>query len=435
MRTRAALAECYRPGAHRLAAPGLLVALVACNSPTTDASAVGTIAYLAPGTGSVHVRDLATGADTVLDDGAFAGLALAPDAQHVAYRGDDETLKIADRTGRVMAMLGGGGCAGPARWVSPSALLYCTSAGTLILSALDATPRIVPGAVSISPDATTDAYIAGNGDLIVEDLAGISPRVLVPSPDPTRVVPGERTAGFTPDGRAVLVAAFAAVPNTLHVVQLASAASVDVVGVSSLGTSFGMPVFQGASAFSPDSSELLMQTSTALVAVTLATGAQRTIAAYPAHVRSGGAVFLDATHVLWVADDDESDGDIGRFYLSLHVAGPGATDDITLDDPRAENQGWNSIAVATGGVIAVPSDVLLVDPTGATVLANDTRSDATNVTDFLGVSPRGDVLGITASGDLRLLGADGANADLFPVAHGPNTAGGPAAAYYAPPPS
>lgn len=180
--------------------------------------------------------------------------------------------------------------------------------------------------------------------------------------------------------------------------------------------------------FSPDGSELVMQSATGLVAVATATGTTRMLAPFADRISSGGAAFLDASHVLWVRVEDTSVGDVGAFNLTLHVAGPGAADDVLLDDPH-DGAYWPSIAVSPDGVVALPSDVLLVRTDG-TVLAMNDRTDLKAASDILGITPDGRAaITVSQGGDVRYVGMDGSARDLVEAAPGSSDLPAPVASY------
>lgn len=392
----------------------------------------GTVAYAERDTFNVRLLDVATGTSRLIDSGAFAGVTFAPDGTHVAYVGGDHVMKVADRSGTITPVLpGGGGCYSVPAWLSSSSLTYCIEdsahSGMMFVASIGATPRFVETPPAVSPDGTLDSYVNARGDLIIENVDGSDARVLVPSPDPTAMSPAQSAMTFTPDQQAVVVADYRGAPG-LHIVRVSDGQSIDVPGVSAGGTPFGPVVFRGASRFSPDGSELVMQSTTGLVAVATATGATRMLAPFADRISSGGAVFLDAGHVLWVRVEDTSIGDMGGFKLTLHVAGPGPADDLVLDDPHGGGY-WPSIAVSPAGVVALPSDVLLVRTDG-TVLATNDLADPKAASDILGITPDGrGAITVSQGGDVRYVGVDGTSRDLVQAAVGTSDLLPPVAAY------
>jgi len=405
-----------------------LTLIAACGASESS----GTVAYAEPGTYNIRLLDVATGASRLIDSGAFAGVTFAPDGKYLAYVGADRVTKVADRSGAITPLLpGGGGCYSIPTWLSNSSLTYCIEdsahSGMMFVPSIGAVPRFVDTAPAVSPDETLDSYVNAHGDLIIENVDGSDARVLVPSPDPTATSPGEAALTFTPDQQAVVVADYRTTPS-LHIVRVSDGQNIDVPGVAAGGTPFGAPVFRGASMFSPDGSEFVVQSAMGLVAVATATGATRMLAAFPDRISSGGAVFLDAGHVLWVRVQDTSIGDMGGFNLTLHVAGPGPSDDLVLDDPHAGGY-WPSIAVSPTDVVALPSDVLLVRTNG-TVLATNDLTDPNAATDILGITPDGRAaITVSQGGRVRYVGVDGTSRDLVQAAAGTSDLLPPVAAY------
>jgi hypothetical protein len=206
-----------------------------------------------------------------------------------------------------------------------------------------------------------------------------------------------------------MVADASTFPSTLHIIALADGTAVDVPDAFLGGTPLAVPTFIGASMFSSDGSEVLLESTMGLVAITLATGATRTIASFGAKQSSGGAVFLDDQHVVWLRVDDYSIGDIGSFSLSLHVAGPASTDDLVLDSPNASNMVIPTIAVsAQQGFIALPSDVLVVRTDGTVLVRNEAEGSDMHVDDIIGMTPDGKgVVTSSNAGVVRYFGMDG----------------------------
>jgi hypothetical protein len=406
----------------------IAVALAACGA----SEGSGTVAYAERDTYNIRLLDIATGASRLIDSGAFAGVTFAPDGKHVAYVGADRVMKVADRSGTITPLVpGGGGCYSLPTWLSSSSLTYCIDdsahSGMMFVPSIGAPPRFVDTPPVVSPDGRIDAYVNARGDLILENIDGSDARVLVSSPDPTGMSPGQSAMTFTPDQQAVVVMDYRSAPG-LHIVRVSDGQSIDVPGVSAGGTSFGSPVFRGASMFSPDGGELVMQSTTGLVAVATATGTTRMLAPFPDRISSGGAVFLDASHVLWVRVEDTSVGDMGGRHLTLHVAGPGPADDLVLDDPP-EGGYWPSIAVSPSGVVALPCDVLLVRTDG-TVLATNYIFDPKAASDILGITPDGQAaITVSQGGDVRYVGVGGIARDLVQAAVGTSDLLPPLAAY------
>lgn len=410
--------------------PVVVLALIAgC---AADGTVAGTLVFTERDTQHIRLLDLETGKDQLIDSGRFGSVSIAPDAMHVAYAGAERVVKVADRAGTITPILpGGGGCAGTPDWLTSSALVYCIDdsqrTGAMLLPALDGSaPRLLDASPAVSADGTLVAYVNAGGDVIVERMDGGDRRVLVPSREPMAMYPLVSVAAFTPDQRSVVIIDYRMYPSRLEVVALADGATVQIEDAWFGGTPFGAPVFRGASPFSPDGSELVLQSTRGLFAVTLATGAKRDLAVFADRVSSGGAVFLDAERVLWVRVEDHSVSDIGRFTLSLHVAGPGANDDLLLEDSQHENVAWRSIGVSPAGFIALPSENLLVKLDG-TVLA---RNDAALADDILGITPDGaGVIIRSYDGFVRYIGVDGTIRDLATTAIGGGDLLDPYAAY------
>lgn len=421
-----------------LASRGKGVALLAlfvggCAAHDHD-TAVGTLVYAERGTQHIRVLDIGAGTSELIDDGQFGSVSIAPDAKHVAYSGVDKIVKVADRAGTITPLLPDGGCSTIGDWISSSTLRYCISdsqhQGTMLVASVDHTsPRYLDAyGVAVSGDGSLDAYVNARGDLIVERIDGSDRRVLVPSPDPSAINPSMNVGGFTPDMRALLISDYVAYPNGIHIVTIADGVSINVDDVWFSGTPLGAPTFRGASMFSPDHSEILMQSSTGLVAVAIASGAKRMIAPFPARISSGGAVFLDAEHVLWVRVEDRSVGDLGAFRESLHIAGPTANDDVVLDDPQTNNSPWPSIVVSPAGFIGIPSDVLLVKMDGTVLVRNDSSPDSA-ASDILGLTPDGGgVITTSFDGIVHYVDVDGTVRDLATTGRAGDLLG-PVAAY------
>jgi hypothetical protein len=262
----------------------------------------------------------------------------------------------------------------------------------------------------------------GNVDL--ENLDGTDHRILSPSIAPTSPFPKEAMIGFTPDQRAVLVQDTSVTPSAIHVISTVDGSAIDVADAAVGGTPFGAPRFAGASPFSSDGSEVLLQSTTALVAVTLATSATRTIEAFGPQQSSAGAVFLDDQHVLWVRVDDHSSGDVGSFAESVHVTGPGPTDDVVIDNSHPDNSPISTITVSPEGFIALGGAALLVKPDGTVLVPNDVSAY-----DILGVTPDGKGVIVSALDGVRYVGMNGTTQLIVTPA---TTAGGlmpPFAAY------
>src|SRR5262249_32290171 len=157
--------------------------------------------------------------------------------------------------------------------------------------------------------------VNANGDVIVENVDGTQHRVLVPTTTPSGSVPRISVLAVIAD--CVLVSDFSGFPAHVHLVSLADGSSIDVADASVPSSPFGPTRFLGASPYSTDAAELLFQSTTGLIAVTLATGAVRSIATFDPSVTAGGAAFLDPDHVVWVRVEDHSLGDEGMFGLSV----------------------------------------------------------------------------------------------------------------------
>ena len=225
---------------------------------------------------------------------------------------------------------------------------------------------------------------------------------------------------FTPDQRAVLMEDTSEYPPKTRIVSLADGTSIDVDDAWFGGTPF--VAVGGGSVFSPDGSEAVMTSRNGLIVVTLATGATRMLAAYPDRISSGGAVFLDDGRVAWLRYEDKSVGDLGDFALSIHVAGPGADQDVLVLD-------------AQEGLLVVGHDLTdrlcrrgprrpagLVSMDGTVLVRNDTTSsEAVFHADIVGISADGTgVVTSSSKGALRFVGLDGTVRNLATTA-GPNT--------------
>lgn len=411
-----------------LAWPVALALLSACGD---NAPGAGTLVYIEPSTQHVRLFDVASGGSWEIDGGMFSNVSIAPDGQHVAYSDTSNVFRVADRSGNITILsVPGGSCGSTAQWAANHVLTYCSvdtqNAGTVLLPGLGSMPRYVESyGLAVSHDGALDAYVSTKGDLVIEHVDGSQSRVLIPSANPDAAVPTIAVDGFTPDDRALLVSD-SNLPG-LRIVAVANGSSVAVPGVYSGGYSPLGPVqFYGASAFSPDGSEVLADSASALVALSLADGTQRTIAPFQPRFSSAGAVFLDPDHVLWVRSEDRSQGDLGAFVLSLHVTGPDGAD-VLLDDPQQVNELWPSIAVLPDGLVALPSDLLLVRLDGTVIARNNNPRDGAAVIDLLGLSPGGSAITLSYNGEVSVLAADGSRRGLV------RTAGresfGPSAAY------
>ncbi len=384
--------------------------------------------YSEADTFDVRVLDLGTGADQLIDSGEFGSVSIAPDRAHVAYAGTGGLVKVADRAGSITP-LPSGGCSGPGIWHSDSVLTYCVSTGTMLLPALDAVPRLLESrGFAVFADGETVTYVDQSGDLVLEHRSGSDHRILWSSPVPTS--PAVYLAGLSADQEVALVADSGAFPPRLHIVSISDGSSIIVEDAFLLRTPFGTPTFLGASSFAADHSELLLQSTTSLIAVTLATGARRTISMFGDRVSGGGAAFLPDGRVLWVRVDDQSDGDIGRFSLSLRIAGPSADDDRILVGPTPPySAAWPTIAVSPEGFIAVPADVLLVTLDGGVILRNGSPSDGPLAHDILALLPDGrGVITTGRQGEIRHIAPDGTDHLLVRTGVAPDLLG-PVAAY------
>lgn len=410
--------------------------VAACSADdAANSTAAGTLVYAERGTQHIRLLDLQTGVSDLIDGGQFGSVSIAPDAAHVAYHGVDQVMKVADRARNVTPLERGGGCWGPGRWLTSRALIYCISnhgdSGYMLLPDLGGAPaRFIGPEPAISSDGTQLSYVDARGDLVVEGIDGGNHRVLVPSTDPTAMYHLRTVLSYTPDDRAVLLWDYEAAPATLRIVTIADGASVDVDDVRPASAPDGPKTFYGASPFSPDGSEIVLQSSTALIAVNLATGAKRVLASFADRTASGGAVFLDAAHVLWVRLDDHSVGDIGMVAFSLHVAGPGIEDDRTLDAPPGNNRFFSAVAISSQGFIAWPGAALMVKADGTVLVENDYSSPTTAIAEILGVTPDGrGVIALTYDGVVRYIDANGTTRDLATVGGGAGDVIEPYAAY------
>ena len=382
----------------------------------------------------LRLFDLATGHDTLIDGGQFGSVSIAPDGRHVAYEGFDEIMKVADLSGAIMPIVPGGGCAGRAEWLTSQSLAYCASlpagSGMLLLPNLTGgTPRFTGQTPAITSDGTHVGYVDTRGDVIVEAIDGTDHRVVLASSDPSATNHLLGVMSFTPDQSAVLVYDYSSIPKKLRIVSLTNGATVDITGVGPPSGPFGATTFYGASWFSPDGTEMLLQSSAGLVAINLATGAQRVLVAFADRISSGGAVFLDATHVLWVRLEDRSVGDLGSYSGSLHVVGQ-EQDDREIDAPHVENALYSSIGVSREGFIALPNERSIVTVDGTLVLRNDPSAPASANADVLGVTADGlGFIVISNDGVVRYEGTDGTVRDLVTAGGGVEGVINPYAAY------
>ena len=381
-----------------------IVALASISSAcSTSPDLEGTLVYRTRD--QIRVLDLATSRDELIDTGNFGSLSIAPDARHVAYAATDRILRIADRT-RSIRRLPGGGCATTADWVSSSVLTYCVDNGTRVLPSLDGElPRLVTGyGASVSNDGTTIAFVNGRGDVVIETVDGRDQRVLLPAEGPRVQF---SIAGFTPDQRAILVWDFDSSPG-VRIVSVADGSSVVIDEVRFMGTPFGTPRFLGASVYSADQTELLLQSWEGIVAVTLATGAKRVVATFGDRVSAGAAGFLDEGRVIWVRVEDHSVSDIGSFALSLHVAGPTPDDDVALVTSDRRNVRWSSIAVSPAGFVALPSEVSFVRLDGTVLERNDSSTGQSPLDEILALTSDGNgVIAASSEHEVRYLEPDG----------------------------
>jgi hypothetical protein len=394
---------------------------VGCSGEDVGSSApTGTLVYTERATQNIRLLDVQTGVSALIDGGQFGSVSIAPDGAHVAYHGVDQIMKVADRERNVTPLDRGGGCWGAGVWLTSRAFIYCISnqgsSGYMLLPDLGAPPRFIGAAPAISSDGTQISYVDARGDLVVEGIDGSNHRVLVPSTDPTAMFHLRNVLGYTPDDHAVLLWDYESSPATLHIVAIADGSSVRVDDVMPAESANGPQAIYGASRFSPDGSEIVLQSSNALVAVNLVTGATRVLAAFADRVSSGGAVFLDATHVLWVRIDNLSVGDIGQYATSLHIAGPNPEDDRILDAPPGTNRFISSVAISSEGFIAWPGEVLMMTPDGTVLVENNDSSPAATIVDVLGATPDGrGVIGLTYDGVVRYIATNGTTRDLATV--------------------
>lgn len=395
----------------KLACAVVLVAGCSSSDSGSMHDGAGTLAYAERDTHNVRILDLATGVDHLIDDGQFGSLSIAPDAAHVAYVGADRVVKVADRAGTIMPIEPASGCnGGTANWVTSSAIVYCIDTpqqrGSMLLPSIGGpAARFFETPPIVSADGTQVAYVDAKGNLVVEHADGSDPRMLIPSADPSALFSYRYATMFTPDQQHVIMEDAADYPPTSRIVPLDGGASIDVEDAHFGGTAF-VTIVGGGSVFSPDGTEVAMSSSTGLVVVNLATGAKRMLAEYPPRVSSGGAVFLDDGRVAWLRYEDTSVDDIGDFTLGIHVAGPGANEDVAVIEPRDE--WWPTIAISPGGFVAVPSESLLVSTDGAVLVPNDTSSESTFHAEIVGISADGaGVITSSSTGELRFVGVNG----------------------------
>jgi len=277
-------------------------------------------------------------------------------------------------------------------------LWYCVADGAMVLATPGGTPRMLDNNnFAITANGQTIAYVDAVGDVDLDDLTGTQHRVLVPTTTPAGMQPQIIIQGATPER--VLVWDIRALPSQFDLVSVADGASIVVADVHPMGTPFGAVRFVGASSTSADGSELLLQSTTGLVAVTLATGATRVISTFESRVTAGGAAFVDADRVLWVAVEDHSVGDEGSFMLSLHLASAGG--DVVLARTQQYNVYWPTIGAMADEIVAVP---------GAGLIASDGTELASNPdsTDILGVTTDGHgAITLSSAGAVSLVGTNG----------------------------
>ncbi|HEX5059601.1 MAG TPA: hypothetical protein VFV99_09590 [Kofleriaceae bacterium] len=410
---------------HRMRLALALLALAAfvagCSDEDVGTSPVtGTVVFTERATQHIRVLDVGTGVSDLIDGGQFGSVSIAPDAAHVAYQGVDQIMKFADRSANVTPVLPGGGCVGPGTWLTSRSLAYCATingnSGFMLLPDLDGTaPRFIGPLPAISNDGHQLSYVDARGDAVIEDIDGANRRVVVPSTDPTALYHFRGVTGFTPDDRAILISDYEMYPAKLRIVALADGSSIDVDDALDGSSPFGPTLFYGASRFSPDGSEIVLQSTTGLVAIDLGTGTKRVLAPFAPRTSSAGAVFLDAEHVLWVQVENHSVSDIGKYTASLHVAGPTVEDDRVLDAPNDENALYPSVAVSPEGFIAWPGNAFMMTMAGTVLVENDYSSPSV-YEDILGLTPNGrGVIAITYDGLVRYVDRSGASRDLATV--------------------
>jgi hypothetical protein len=277
----------------------------------------------------------------------------------------------------------------------------------MILSGLDIEPRFVPDyGATVSADGTLDVYVNPRGDVILENIDGTNSHILVPTIDANAVNPRSYAGLFTPGQQSLIVTDRLDTGWITHVVSLVGAPTIYFAGLTpGGGGGVFAPTLLGASITSPDGTEMLMTSYTALVAATLATGEMHTLVTFEPRVYSAGAVFLDADHVLWVRAEDRSVSDVGDVHLSVHVVGPEG--DIAIDDP-SPNFTWPAIAVLSDHTIVVPSDVLFVAADGTTLLTNEQM-----IANIIGIAADGtSTVTLTQNGAVEWLDRSGATLDL-----------------------
>jgi hypothetical protein len=383
----------------------------------------GTLAYSERGTGSIRLRDLATGEDRVLDPGRLGSVTIAPDGEHVAYLGSDQMLKVADRAGTITPLVKtGAGARG--EWVGNELLLVPGGFGTVVFRDLTGMSRIINqyGFV-IDPDKNWIAYVAHNGDLFIERLDGTDRQLIDPSPDPTQMYPGRYPLAIAANGAAVVLEDANQFPTKTRIVWR-SGPAIDVPDTFGCTTAWGADSFIGASPISADGSELLVQTSTALVALSIQSGATRTLAAFDDNASCGGAGFLGDGRVAWVRVEDHSQSDVGLHLLSLHLIDNGR--DHVIAEASGYNVDWSTIALLDD--VAIVTDASLVVRFDGSVIAANGSTDRTHVSQILGHVGESGVIAESFDHEVWYVGRDGTGERLV-SADVPKDLLGPAAAY------
>jgi hypothetical protein len=226
---------------------------------------------------------------------------------------------------------------------------------------------------------------SGGGVVTVADPDGSEPRTFQPQPDATHTL---AVTGFTPDESAVVVSDDACANDVdttcaeaVYVIPVAGGAITSLPGLFPPRPGVkGAPVsttIGGASVWSPDGTELILTSGTALLAVNPTTGAQRTIATLGVGQFAAAAGFLDAQRVLWTRFDDEGE----TFTLSLHLAGLGSADTTLIAD-----QSPGSVIALTADLIAVAGNAVVIDGQGDVRVTIPEGSNDTDVNELLGAA-------------------------------------------------
>ena len=399
----------------------LPVSIVGCASQGT-----GTVVCSEGSSAHILTVDVASGAQTTLDLGAFGDVAIAPDRQHVVYLGQDGIPKLADLQGNVVPLRPTGGCNGPFAWTG-NALSYCVAepdglASIAFMPEIGAPARALPtSAVAIASDSARIAYLrrpanGANGDLVVETALGGDPTVLRASTQLFNVA-------FLPDGSGLLVVDVP--PDAQSVLHLARVDLADGRRTD-LGAGTLPDVVPGGSRFSPDGREALAVVNGALVALDLASGATRRFSTLGSTDNSIVAAFLDADRVLSARIGSVFEGDVGGQTASVRIS-DGTKETVIVASDGSNQCGASAVDVGTRLIAVVCAVPAIIDFEGRLVASRKASA-------VLGLAADGSgMVSLSPTGSVELVGIDGSvkllATALTPDFAAPSSLVGPFAAY------